>query len=143
MQRGVNELLTKEQLAEEFIMLFPDYKADYDKHLSDYSTLLGHVFFGDAIDGPLTTLLKSNHDKETIKKYVSFIEHMFVHGNDDVKNIVVVTILEYLGDDDTVLKNAFSYFSDELIEASKEIEACLCRRDITISHKDGKTITSW
>jgi len=126
-------LLTKEQIAIEFIELFPNYKTDYDEHISDYSELLGHVFFGDVINIPLTSLLKLNYDKETIQKYMKFIERMFFHGDDDVKNIVCATILEYLGDYDIVLENAYSYFSSELIEASIQVEKSLRRREIKIN----------
>ena len=136
-------MLTKEQLAAEFITLFPDHKPDYEEHIANYNKLLGHVFFGDVINIPLTSLLKSNNDKETIKKYVKFIEHMLANGNDEVNNIVFVTILEYLGDDDVVLKNAYTYFSDELIESSIQIEKSLRRREIIISHKNGRTLTRW
>ena len=138
-----NEQLTKEELATEFIKLFPHYQADYDEHIADYSELLGHVFFGDVLNRPLAALLKSNHDKKAIQQYMKFLEHMFAHGNEDVKNIVCVTILEYLGDDDIVLKNAYSYFSDELIEASVQVEKSLGRREIVISHENGKRLVGW
>ena len=136
-------MLTKEQLADEFIVLFPDNKTDYDEHMTDYSELLGHVFFGEVINRPLSSLLKSNDDKETIQKYVRFIEHMFYHGDEDAKNIVLVTVLEYLGDDEDVLKNVYTYLSDDLIEVSVRIEKSLRRRDIIISHKNGKRIIRW
>ena len=136
-------MLTEEQLADEFIMLFPDNKIDYDEHMTHYSELLGHIFFGHVINIPLSSLLESNHDKETIQKYVKFIEHMFVHGDEDVKNIVLVTVLEYLGDDDIVLKNLYSYLSDEFTEISVQIEKSLGRRNIIISHKNGKRLIRW
>ena len=139
----MSKLLTNEQLTDEFITLFPGNKVDYDEHLADYSELLGHVFFGDVINRPLASLLRSSHDKEAIQKYVTFIEHMFVHGNDDAKNIVLVTILEYLGDDDIVLKNAYKYFSDKLVESSVQIEKLLGRRKVIISNRNGKRIIRW
>ncbi|WBW98381.1 hypothetical protein OW730_06325 [Oceanirhabdus sp. W0125-5] len=90
--------------------------------------MLGHVFFSEGINEPLFELLKINTDKNLIKKYISFIEEMYSDGDDDVKNIVIVTILERLGDDGKVLSNAYSYFSKELICMSKEVESFWGRR---------------
>ena len=135
--------MTKEQFASEFIELFPHCKADYNEHIKDYSEILGHVFFGAVINIPLTSLLRTNTDRASIQKYIGFIERMYALGDDAVKNIVQVTILEYLGDYDDVLRNAFEYFSDALIEESKLIEEALRRRKIVISHKNGRTCTRW
>ena len=135
--------MTKEQCVSEFIELFPHHKADYEEHIKDYSEILGHVFFGDVINIPLTSLLKANTDSVSIKKYIGFVERMYTLGDDGVKDIVNATILEYLGDYDDVLRNAFEYFSDALIEESKLIEEALGRRKIVISHKKGRTYTRW
>ncbi|WP_425179422.1 DUF7674 family protein [Inconstantimicrobium mannanitabidum] len=88
---------------------------------------LGHVFFGDAINLPLTQLLKENEDIETIRRYIDFIEYMYKTGDEAVQNIVVVTILEYLGDDKDVLANAFNFFSDDIRKKSIEVERFLGR----------------
>lgn len=58
-------------------------------------------------------------------------------------NIVGVTILECLGDDEAVLRNAFTYFSEELMLASQSIERGWGRRDIHIWHKNGKVLYDW
>jgi hypothetical protein len=47
---------------------------------------------------------------------------MYKNGDDAVKNIILVTVLEYLIDDALVLGNAYTYFSQELIEASRGME---------------------
>lgn len=96
------------------------------------------------ITARLADLLKENTDKEVICKHIDFIERMYLPDDDAVKNVVEVTILEYLGDNDQVLKNVFDhYFSLELIEASKKIEALLRRRNINISYRRGKILTRW
>jgi len=136
-------LLTKEQLAAEFVGLFPQYQAEYDEHMADYGELLGHVFFGGVINLPLTALLKENRDEETIRRYVEFIGRMFAQGDDGARNIVQVTILEYLGDDDDVLQWAYGYFSDALIEESAEVEKSLGRREVILARENGKRLVRW
>ncbi|MEL7647717.1 MAG: hypothetical protein AAGU76_06465 [Sedimentibacter sp.] len=123
-------MLGKEHFANKFVDLFPEYVADLKEHLSDYNEILAHVFFGDLIDIPLFELLLTNKNVKQIEKYIDFIEDMYKNGDGDVKNVVEVTILEYLGDDETVLKNALGYFSEDIIKASQAVEATIWRRRI-------------
>ena len=132
-----------ETAAKEFIRSFPEYAEEHAAHLEDYNEILGHVFFGCVINTPLFHLLSINQDKQAIQKYVNFIEYMYESGDKSVQNIVGVTILEFLGDDDTVLKNAFEYFSEDIMLASKSIETGLGRREIHIYHKDGHAFAEW
>ena len=122
----------------------PEFKGAYQEHLTYYEELLGHVFFGEeTLLGALERLLPANEDRARIRQYIDFVEDMYANGDDDVQNIVEVTILECLGDDETVLRNAFSYFSEELMRASQSIEKGWGRRDIRIWHKNGKVLYDW
>ena len=131
-------MLSVRKIALEFIELFPQNKVDYEAHVEDYSKLLGHVFFGDVINIPFTYFLKSGANEEKNKKYANFIEHMLNDGNDRVKDIVYATILEYLGDDEAVLRNAYNYFSDRLVDVSAQVEKIIGRREVIISYENGK-----
>ena len=96
------------------------------------------MFFADVVNITLFDLLSENTDKQAIQKYIDFIEDMYANGDITVQDIVRVTFLAYLGDDDVVLRNAFAYFSVSLISVSKEVESVETgygRRDIRIWHK--------
>ena len=110
--------MNKEEFAEVFIKKFPEYRTVLEEHYRDYGELLGHVFFGDVIDQQLFNLLKTNCDKERIIILFDFINVFYLQGDDDCKNIVIVTILEYLGDDSEVLNQAYKFLKRELIEES-------------------------
>ena len=111
-----------------FLESFPEYEQTYENHIIDYDgKILGHVFFGDVINIPLTELLSRNIENGEIKRYINFVNLMYEKGDDSVKNIVEVTILEYLGDDKSVLQRAINYFSAEVINASKRVEIFLGR----------------
>lgn len=135
--------MNEEYFALKFIQTFPEYEKEYKEHLESYGEILGHVFFGNAIDSTLSNMLLLNKDKVTIRKYIDFIEDMNASGNEAVQNIVAVTIMAYLGDDDTVLKNAFTYFSEDIMKVSKDIEAGYGRRKIHIYYKKGKVYADW
>ncbi|GLC78329.1 DUF7674 family protein [Lacrimispora brassicae] len=134
--------MTIKYFAKNLLQFFPEYQREYQLNLKQYGEILGHVYFAE-INPVLSELLKINQDKDLIRKYIDFIEDMYSDGDDDVKNVVEVTILEYLGDDETVLRNAFTYFSEDLMQASKEIEASWGRRNIRIYHKRGKALADW
>ena len=74
---------------------------------------------------------------------MEFIGEMYGGGDGDVRNIVEVTILEYLGDDETVLRNAFGYFSEGLMVASQAVEAGWGRREIRLYRKNGRLRYQW
>ena len=115
-------MFNKEYYAQKFIATFPAAQTVYDAHMTDYRELLGHVFFAEVINEPLADLLRGNSDRAAIGKYVALIEDMYTNGDEAVKNIVVVSILERLGDDKTILKNTYGYFSESLKQASRDIE---------------------
>jgi len=136
--------MDKEYFARRLAEEFPEFREVYEAHLEGYGELLGHVFFGgETLLGALERLLKTNEDKSKIRSYIDFVEDMYANGDDDVQNIVDVTILECLGDDETVLRNAFSYFSEKLMLASQSIERGWGRRDIHVWRKNGRTLYDW
>lgn len=123
---------------------FPEFVGAYQEHLRYYGELLGHVFFGgETLLGVLQSLLKTNEKQEKIRQYIDFVEDMYANGDGDVRNIVDCTILECLGDDETVLRNAFPYFSEELMLASQSVEKGWGRRDIRIWHRGGRPQYNW
>lgn len=134
--------MTKEFFAQDLVRRFPEHQAAYEDHLRAYGEVLGHVFFCE-INPVLSGLLRENQDQARIRRYMDFLEEMYREGDGDVRNIVEVTILEYLGDDETVLRRAFHYFSEELMEASQAVEAGWGRRQIRLYRKNGRMRYEW
>ncbi len=60
--------LSKEEIAEKYVTLFPDKKQALDEHYADFNELLGHIFFADALNEPLIELIVSNTDDARIPK---------------------------------------------------------------------------
>ena len=135
--------LPKETFARRLVRRFPEFQKAYQDHLRGYGELVGHVFFGDTLNALLFSLLEAAENPGMIRQYIDFVEDMYANGDGDVQNIVEVTILERLGDDETVLRNAFTYFSEELMLASQSIEKGWGRRDIKIWHRGGRPMYDW
>ena len=104
--------MTKEEFAEKLVEIFPEKKEKLSQHYDEYGKLLGHVFFGDEINLQLSELLSENTDNLLIKTYCKFVEDMWNKGNDEVRNIVEVTICEYISDNTELWKRFGNYISD-------------------------------
>ena len=94
--------LNKDQFAELFMQEFPDQK---DKALEDiefFGEVLGHVFYTNMLfhEPDLRKMLLTEENPVLIRKYCQFIERMWLDGDDAVINIVAVSLLEDLSDDE-------------------------------------------
>ena len=105
--------MSGQELIEEFPALFPEYNDHYREHIAYYGELLLHVFCSEVINIPLFDLLKKNNDSDQIKKYVEFVDHMRLDGDEAARNVVDVTILERLSDDKNVWNNLSSRISED------------------------------
>lgn len=112
-----------EYFAKKLMSYFNGLESKRKEFSNDDGTVLGHCFFPDVLNRPLEKLLETDSDTSRIKKYVAFIEDMYMNGDCDVKNIVVVSLREYhaLGYEKP-LKNLYKYLSPTLQAITKEIE---------------------
>lgn len=84
------------------------------EHKNDFQEILLHVLAGDLVTEPLIDLLKYHMDKESvIREYCKAIERMWKNGDDAVVNVVDVTILEKLSDEEDVWRSFGTFISDE------------------------------
>lgn len=105
--------MDKEKMIQYFLEVFPENKEMYLEHLQFYGELLNHIFYSEAINIPLFELLKTNRDIDLITKYCTVIEYMWRNGDESIKNVVDVTLLERLSDDSNVWQNFGQYISSD------------------------------
>lgn len=85
-----------------------------ENHLNDYSEILLHLLAGELVTEPLIDLLENHMEKkQTIYLYCLVIEIMWKNGDEAVKNVVDVTVLERISDDEKVWKSFGRFISDE------------------------------
>ena len=65
-----------------------------------------HCFYGDTLNYYVTELLRENSDSQQIKKVFQFYEEMANSEDVEVRNLLQVTLLEYLWDEEIVFRNA-------------------------------------
>ncbi|KQL34415.1 hypothetical protein [Psychrobacillus sp. FJAT-21963] len=108
-------------LAIHFTDEFEEYKCDLQEHIEFYGETLNHVFFGEYTNYFLE-LIGKEKDIPKIKNLFDYLELMATSGDDDVKDLLSVTILAQLGDSKMLLKNAYKYMGSQTRKASNEIE---------------------
>jgi len=91
--------MNKQDCIKRIIEVFPEYYELYLSHMSEYGEVLLHIFIAETINEPLVQLLKCHSDA---KKYCEIVESMWKNGDDTVRNVLDVTILERLSDDKVI-----------------------------------------
>ena len=84
-----------------------------------------HCFMGDVLNKYVTELLRKNSDAQQIKKIFQFYEEMASSDDWLVRNLLQVTLLEYLWDEDYVFKNALENMQPKTRIMNDEIGAYL------------------
>ena len=90
------------------------------EHIEFNEELLPHVYFGECTGIFVNYINEDN--PQVLRRLFSVFEVMATQGNDDVVNIMCVTILERLGDDSNVLNIARKYMGKETRKLSDETE---------------------
>lgn len=110
----------------EFLKNIPELQSKYDQCLvwweNEFPGL--HNIFGDVLNPYLIEQLNLPClDEALLKRIFIFLESMANNPDEDVRNVLYVTILECLGDDSEVLRKAYKYMGRKTIKMSQEIEA--------------------
>lgn len=118
-----DEVIDKEKCAYMIADLTLDGKKMLKQHQKDYGEIQLHLLAGDLISEPLIELLKHHEDRvDDIKMYCKAIEVMWKNGDDYVVNVVDVTILERLSDEECVWQRFGTLISDKFKEyINKEV----------------------
>lgn len=107
-------MLDAEDCAKLLTDLTLDGKAVPESHRNDDGEILLHLLAGELLAEPLIYLLKNHIDKkQTICLYCKAMEVMWKNGDEAVKNVVDVTVLERISDEETVWNRFGTFIPDE------------------------------
>ena len=83
------------------------------EHIDTYGEILLHLYASEQVGEPLVELLKHNNLCDYVEIYCRTIELMWRYGDDAVKNVVDVTLLERLSDDEAIWRSFGHYISGD------------------------------
>lgn len=102
------------ECAELFANLTRHGRVSLEEHLMDYQEILLHLLASELVSMPLISLLKENSGSDdNIRIYCKAIEIMWKYGDEAVVNVVDVTVLERLSDEEEVWQKFATYISEE------------------------------
>ncbi|MBT3362768.1 MAG: hypothetical protein HN929_13345 [Chloroflexi bacterium] len=81
-----------------------------------------HIFYGDFLNPLLIEELSTLNNPEFIDKIFEFLEEMALSDDVEIQNVVIVTVLEQLGDDKNILNRARTFMRGRTTQFSHEIE---------------------
>ena len=84
-----------------------------------------HVLYGNVLNPYVTELLKTPNESDEIRKIFSFYEELAISDDEEVRNLLQVTLLECLWDDFIVFDRAISYMLPETKKINEIIGAYL------------------
>ncbi len=99
--------MTVGKCVEIILQTFPECSSLYQTHIDDFGEVLLHIFAAETISEPMIERIQRHSD---VKIYCEMIESMWKYGDEQVQNVVDVTILERLSDD----KNVWQQFGKEI-----------------------------
>ncbi|MCM1329640.1 MAG: hypothetical protein NC253_09395 [Ruminococcus sp.] len=107
--------------------VFGEFESDI-RNISLECGDLPHCLFGNFFNPLLAKMLKSPDYSENpaVGKIFAFYERLAEYGDNEVKNLLQVTLLEYLWDDFTVYTRANKFMGEHTRKINNEIEKYMC-----------------
>lgn len=99
-------------LANRIATLYPELKDAYKENFQKYDEFLGEDFFVNHANAYIMNTLRSN-DGAQLKKLFKILSDIYENGSNDVQDLVVVTILGELDNDERLLANCRAQITDE------------------------------
>ncbi|MEK4028322.1 hypothetical protein MKZ02_07080 [Pseudobacillus sp. FSL P4-0506] len=122
-------MLTSNNIIEAFLEAIPEIKDIYRNEIElwegEFPGL--HNIFGDVLNPFLLEQLKTEENRVLLQRIFDFLEEMATSTDNDIDNVLVVTILARIGDDIEVLKKTVKYMGSNTFEKSYQFEKELGR----------------
>jgi len=107
----MNSALKYNSINDNFMRRFPELELLFQEQLKwwEGSELPAHCFLGNVLNDYVSALLRENTNKQQIEKIFFFYEELAASDDSETRNLLQVTLLEYLWGEDLVRKNALEY----------------------------------
>ena len=99
-------------LASRISTLYPELKDAYKENFQTYDEFLGEDFFVNHANKYIMQTIRS-HDSQTMKKLFKILSDIYENGSNDVQDLVVVTILGEIDNDQELLQKCREQITDD------------------------------
>ena len=113
-----------ETLIMEFVKSFPELKersdSEFERWQGDEPPV--HVFFGYVLNPFLLEQLTALDNPKLLHRIFEFLELMAESNDENVRDVLIATVLERLGDDKKILESAKIFMKSKTREMSDKVE---------------------
>ncbi len=93
--------------------IYPELKDEYKNMVAKYGEVLGDEFFTLYGNKPIINTIKSNNPQQ-MKKLFNVLNDIYDDGSNDVQDIIAVTIMGALDNDQVLIANCVDYMSEDM-----------------------------
>ena len=111
--------MTGKEFLTEYVEWFPEKQNLCEEHISEFSEILPHIFAMQTVNIEINKAFQNGDTKyfERLCRFVDHLWHLVCHDdNDEILNVIDVTILESISDDKTMWQRFGSLISGEFRE---------------------------
>lgn len=113
-------------LASKLCLVFPELRPYYKDNLATYGEFLAEKFFDDYGTAKVIGAIKAN-DPQTMKKLFQILNEIYEDGTSEVQDVIAVTILGALNNDQILLARCVDYMSTTMAPPVIEVNKLLAR----------------
>lgn len=111
-------------LASKLCLVFPELRPIYKENLATYGDFFGEEFFTKYGTNKVIEAIKAN-DPQTMKKLFQILNEIYEDGTSEVQDVIAVTILGQLGNDQILLARCVDYMSETMAPPVIEVNKYL------------------
>ena len=113
-------------LASKLCLVFPELRPYYKDNLAAYGEFLAEKFFDEYGTAKVIGAIKEN-DPQTMKKLFQVLNEIYEDGTSEVQDVIAVTILGSLGNDQILLARCVDYMSTTMAPPVIEVNKLLAK----------------
>ena len=113
-------------LASKLCLVFPELRPMYKDNLAEYGEFLAEKFFEDYGTAKVIDAIKAN-DPQTMKKLFQILNEIYEDGTSEVQDVIAVTILGALDNDQILLARCVDYMSTTMAPPVIEVNKLLAK----------------
>ena len=119
--------ITLNDFIEKMLFFFPSTKDDYIKCMEDAFEGIETIVIEDVFMPKVINLLKEEQEIHLIRELFDYFEMISNYGDEELRNIFFITVLEILGNEKIILKKAQKYMGATTHTLQREADKALGR----------------
>lgn len=128
LNKGDSMSITLNDFIEKMLFFFPSTKNDYMKCMEDVFEGVETIVIEDIFMPEIINLIKEEQEINLIWELFDYFEIISNHGDENLRNIFSITVLEILGNEKIILKKAQKYMGVTTHLLQREADKALGRQ---------------